>query len=295
MINKSKVRQTALNLIYAIEVNGGSAHAVDLNLFWSIAQEKELDHYRLALAKALIHTTRASADTAALLQSKADAALFTMQNHLPMAKLADGIERIRNSSAEFEAAVKALKYSLKDKRRDGTAQLGICCNNVINLAGVIEGLCQEITPSFADFPELRKELQQLEAAINRRTKTLCLCAELRHPQNLSDRPEFINLVRCANTLQELRPEVEKLALGVVAHRQTLEAEIDKHLVNYSLPRIDTVDKCLLMLALYELKINKLDTPIVVSEVTALAHDYSGGKSAPFIHGIISAAAAATHP
>lgn len=292
MINKSKVRQTALNLIYAIEINGGSAHGVDLNLFWSIAQEKEQDHYRQALAKALIHTTRASADSATLLQTKADAALATMQNLLPMAKLAEGIKRICNCSSEFESAVKALKYCLKDKRRDGTDQLGIACNNVINLAIIVHGLCQEITPSFADFPELRQELQQLEAAINRRLKTLCICEELRHPQNLKDRPEFVNLVRCANTLQELRPEVEKLALGIVAHRQELEEEIDKHLVNYSLPRIDTVDKCLLLLALYELKINKLDTPIVVSETTALAHDYSGGKSAPFIHGIISAAATA---
>lgn len=292
MINKSKVRQTALNLIYAIEVNGGSAQSVDLNLFWSIAQEKELDHYRQALAKALIHTTRSSAETATLLATKADAALLAMQNQLPMAKLAEGIERIRNRSAEFESAIKALKYCLKDKRQDGTGQLGICCNDLINLAIIIIGLCQEITPSFADFPELRQELQQLEAAINRRTKNLSLCAELRHPQNLTGSPEFVNLVRCANVLQELRPEVEKLALGVVAHRQELEAEINKHLLNYSLPRIDTLDKCLLLLSLYELKFNKLDTPIVVSEATNLAHDYSGGKSAPFIHGIISAAAQA---
>ena len=39
-------------------------------------------------------------------------------------------------------------------------------------------------------------------------------------------------------------------------------------------------------------VNGLDTPIIVSEATALADAYSGGKSAPFIHGIISAAAKA---
>ena len=46
MINKSKVRQAALNLIYAIEENGGNIADFDLNLFWEIAQEKETDTYR---------------------------------------------------------------------------------------------------------------------------------------------------------------------------------------------------------------------------------------------------------
>jgi transcription termination factor NusB len=53
-----------------------------------------------------------------------------------------------------------------------------------------------------------------------------------------------------------------------------------------------VDRCILYIALYELEYNKLDTPIVVSEANALADAYSGGKSAPFIHGVISAAAKA---
>ena len=52
-----------------------------------------------------------------------------------------------------------------------------------------------------------------------------------------------------------------------------------------------MDKAILYLALYELEEKGLDTPIVVSEATALANEYSGSKSAPFIHGIIAAAAA----
>lgn len=290
MINKSKVRQTALNLIYAVEANGGDINNFDLNLFWDIAQEKEMDTYRKTLAKALIHTARASADSARLLSTRAEALLSATKDNLPAAKLAEDTDRLQKRSDEFEASLKALKYCLKDKRQDTTEQLGICCRELMNLAHVIQALASELVPLFADFPEYRQILQQLESAINRRNKLMAVCASLRYPQELLGQAEFTNLVRCAEMLQELRPEVEKLALAVIARRADFEEKINSLLRNYSLERMDVVDKCIIFLALYELEISKLDTPIVVSEATALAHAYSGGKSAPFIHGIISAAA-----
>ncbi len=292
MINKSKVRQAALNLIYAVEENGGSMEAFDLNLFWAISQEKEVDTYRKTLAKAIVHTARASADSARLLTTRTEAVLNATKDNLPAAKLAEDIERLQKRSDEFEAALKALKYCLKDKRQDTTEQLGICCTDVMTLAQVVEALGKELTPLFADFPEYRQILQQLEAAITRRNKLMSVCAALRYPQNLLGQPEFVNLVRSAEMLQELRPEAEKLALGVIARRAQLEEKVNTLLQNYSLERLDVVDKCIIYLSLYEMEVNKLDTPIVVSEATALAHAYAGGKSAPFIHGIISAAAKA---
>lgn len=292
MINKSKVRQTALNLIYAVEENGGDINNFDLNLFWGIAQEKEMDTYRKTLAKALIHTARASADSARLLSTRADAVLVATKDNLPAAKLAEEVQRLQQRSNEFESALKALKYCIKDKRQDTTEQLGICCRDLMSLAHVTQALALDLVPEFANFPEYRQILQQLEAAINRRNKLMAICASLRYPQELLGQAEFTNLVRSAEMLRELRPEVETLALAVIARRAEYEEKLNTLLQNYSLERMDVVDKCIIYLSLYELEVNKLDTPIVVSEATALAHAYSGGKSAPFIHGIISAAAKA---
>jgi len=292
MINKSKVRQAALNLIYAVEENGGSMEHFDLNLFWAIAQEKETDTYRKTLAKSIVHTARASADSARLLSTRTEAVLSATKDVLPAAKLAEDVERLQKRSDEFEAALKALKYCIKDKRQDTTEQLGICCTDVITLAQVVEALSKELIPGFADYPEYRQILQQLESAITRRNKLMSVCAALRYPENLHGQAEFVNLMRSAEVLRELRPEAEKLALAVIARRAQLEEKVNALLQNYSLERLDVVDKCIIYLSLYEMEVNKLDTPIVVSEATALADAYAGGKSAPFIHGIISAAAKA---
>lgn len=290
MINKSKVRQSALNLIYAVEENGGDLNSFDLNLFWRISQEKETDHYRQALAKAIAHAGRASADSARLLETRLTAALDALRGDMTAASLVADMERLQKRSAEFEAALAAMRYCAKDKRQDTTDQLELCCKDVIHLAIAVEGLGRDLLPLLADYPAYRPVLAPVNSAVMRRGKLMADVAALGTPLMLEGKPEFAGLVRCAQVLQELRPAAESFALAVLEAKPRLEERLASLLQNYSTARLDVVDKCILYIALYELEVNKLDTPIVVSEANALADAYSGGKSAPFIHGIISAAA-----
>ena len=66
-INRSEVRKSALTLLYAIRENGGKADEFDFDLFWSIAQEKKTDKLRESHARAILHTCRASGESAELL------------------------------------------------------------------------------------------------------------------------------------------------------------------------------------------------------------------------------------
>mgnify|MGYP003289830482 CR=1 FL=1 len=292
MVNKSKVRQAALNLIYAVEENGGNLQNFDMNLFWRICQEKETDHYRRALAKAISHVARASADSARLLATRVDSVLDAVHGDLTAARLVEDMERVQKRSEEFEAALAAMRYCSRDKRQDTTDQLELCCKDVLALAVAVEGLGNELLPLLPDFPVYQRVLTPLKSALSRRSRLMVAVAALARPLELQDPRECADLVRSARLLAELRPEAERLALDVLAHKAQLDERLLALLENYSLERLDVVDRCILYLALYELEVNKLDTPIVVSEANALANDYSGGKSAPFIHGIISAAAKA---
>lgn len=291
MINKSKVRQSAVNLIYAVEENGGNLQDFDLKLFWEIELETETNEHRKALAKAILHCTRASADSAELLNDRADI-IRQKLGELPAAHhLIDDLNRLQQRSDEFEAAVATLKYCRKSKRYDTTDQLALCCKEVLTLAQIVDALADNVVVRFADFPECRTDTQKLEAAIKRRRKLMSTCAALSIPETILGKPEYVNLVRSAELLRKLPEEAQSLALKVLQHKEQLNEILVPLLRHYSLERMDVVDRAIIYLALYELKLCKLDTPIVVSEATALAHEYSGGKSAPFIHGIISAAAA----
>lgn len=287
-ISRSKVRQSALNYLYTYLTNG--SRPVDSQLFWAISQEKERDHFRMAHAKALLHACRATADSARLLEERVQSVENMMHADLTAASLREEIERYRNQSSNFDAAVKALQYCYTDKRRETTDQLLLCTGDVLRLAAVVEALGRDLLPRFADFPAYRPQLDGLAATINRRARMLQVCITLAAPLELTDNKEYAGLVRQAQDLEELRPAVETLVKGIIARIPLMEPRLEGLLTNYSLERVDLVDKAILYIALYELEENGLEVPIVVSEATALANEYSGSKSAQFIHGIIAAAA-----
>ncbi len=287
-ISRSKVRQSALNYLYTYLTNG--SQPVDSQLFWSISLEKERDHFRTAHAKALLHACRATADSARLLEERVQAVENMMHADLTAASLREEIERYRNQSSNFDAAVKALQYCYTDKRRETTEQLLLCTGDVLRLAAVVEALGRDLLPRFADFPAYRPLLDGLAATINRRARMLQVCIILAAPLELTGNKEYAGLVRQAQDLEELRPAVESLVKGIIARIPLMEPRLEGLLTNYSLERVDMVDKAILYIALYELEENGLEVPIVVSEATALANEYSGSRSAQFIHGIIAAAA-----
>ncbi len=290
MLNKSKVRQSALSLIYSVLENGGDTAAFDFNLFWSIAQEKEQEHYTLAEARALGHICRAAKDGARLLAERVQAVQDAMDGDLTTARLREDVERYAQQTKVFMAALAAQQMCLGDKRRDGTEQLSRCNKDVIRLAFGVEGLGRNMLPTLADYPAYRSVLEPFAAALRRQGRMLALCAAVDAPRSLEGTGEFTALIRSADMLMELRPAAEGLARAVLARRAEVEARLAEKLENYSPERLDVVDKSILHLALYELEVNKLEMPIVVSEATALADTYSGSKSAPFIHGVLAALA-----
>lgn len=292
MISKSVIRQSALAAIYAVMENGGSPETMDWDLFWAIAEEKDSERLCLSIAKAIEHQCRANEDSASLFTKRAEAVFLSMEGDLTTAPLREGLERYVRCNNEFNAALGTLHYSVKNKKRISAGQIAADSADVLRLASVLIETARELTPGFADFPAYRSVLEPLEATMRRRTGIMQACAILKDPAGLAGNGEFKGLARLAQDLKALRPAAQKLATDVLTHRGQIEARMEPLLQNYSANRLDTVDKCILYLALYELEIAKLDTPIVVAEATALAHAYSGGKSAPFIHGIIAAAAKA---
>ena len=204
--------------------------------------------------------------------------------------LREEIERYCQQSERFDAALKALQYCLNDKCRDTTEQLALCVGDVLRLAAVVEAMGRDLLPRFADFPAYRQLLDSLAAAVNRRARMMQACISLSSPKELGENKEYAGMARLAQDMEELRPAVEEMGDAVIARIPLVEPRLEALLKNYSLERLDMVDKIILFIALYELEVNGLEVPIVVSEATALANEYSGSKSAPFIHGVIAAAA-----
>ena len=82
--------------------------------------------------------------------------------------------------------------------------------------------------------------------------------------------------------------MEELARGTAADA----AEIDKTIVakseHWRLDRMAVVDRNILRLAIYELRLAELPAPVVIDEALELARQFSSDESLAFINGVLDA-------
>lgn len=102
-----------------------------------------------------------------------------------------------------------------------------------------------------------------------------------------------NLMELLNRLtKNLKDEDAAFARSLVScvrdHRDELLGEIDSHILNFKENRLYTVDKCIMLIAVAEIKYFD-DIPAVVSvnEAANLANKYSTERSADFVNGVLA--------
>ena len=86
---------------------------------------------------------------------------------------------------------------------------------------------------------------------------------------------------------DVRTHAERLYLGVVDRLEELDALIVPVLENFSLERLDGVDRNIIRVALYEMH-HCLEVPpiVAISEAIEIAKRYGGDQSARFINGVL---------
>lgn len=283
MLHKSKIRKTALSLIYALMEQGAAEQDFPFRQFWEITLEKEQDHLRKALAKGILHACRAAAEPAGLFTERGEAYLLDAQGDFTQLPLREEVERCVERTKALTKALTDLRICLNDKRRDSSEPLEQACRKVLQLVQTILQLSEGLLVNLAEEPGLA-------GALRRWVRVLTECARLADPAALAGSEEYAGLARKAAELAELRPAAEQMAREIMARSEEWEAALQRLLRNYVPERLDAVDKAILYIGLYELLHRKLSAPITIAECINLAHEYSGSKSAPFIHGVLAAAA-----
>lgn len=110
-------------------------------------------------------------------------------------------------------------------------------------------------------------------------------------QNDEDIDELLGVM-----LDEMKLDIEDVDINyvrdtynaVVADFSHLYEVVNKKVNKYTTNRIYNADFIILILAVYELEQNKLDSKIVVSEAVKLAKKYSTENSIKFVNGVLGA-------
>ena len=84
------------------------------------------------------------------------------------------------------------------------------------------------------------------------------------------------------------PFAEGLVRGVIGSVADIDDKITKHAAHWKIPRMPTVDRNILRLAVYEML--RTDTPaaVAIDEALELARRFAGEESVHFVNGVLDA-------
>ncbi len=94
---------------------------------------------------------------------------------------------------------------------------------------------------------------------------------------------------------ELDAFMETLATGTAANQPELDAKIAEHAEHWRLERMPRVDRCILRMAVFEMRDIGTPPPVVIDEALELARRYTGEEAIPFLNGVLDAIRKSLYP
>ena len=76
--------------------------------------------------------------------------------------------------------------------------------------------------------------------------------------------------------------------GTIAHLESIDTEVKKHLKEWDYDGIGKVEKAIMRLGTYEILIEKTDRAIIINEAVELAKALADDKAPQFINGVLDA-------
>ena len=87
---------------------------------------------------------------------------------------------------------------------------------------------------------------------------------------------------------ERDPFVAGLVSGTVDHIAEVDEQITRHAEHWRIERMPTVDRNILRLAVYEIKIAGTPAAVAIDEALELARKFSNEESVQFVNGVLDA-------
>jgi len=94
--------------------------------------------------------------------------------------------------------------------------------------------------------------------------------------------------RAAKAADNTRAFANKLFEGAAKYADELDALIVQHAQNWRLERMAIIDRAVLRLAIYELRIAETPPKVVLNEAVDLAKKFSSEDAGAFVNGILDA-------
>ena len=139
----------------------------------------------------------------------------------------------------------------------------------------------------SDHPDWAVKLEATNATIAHLTRSSQRLASIDDPD--STIVDFAHLRTSSSELSTFRRETQELVAHILQHKEEIDASLASVIENYAPKRVDPVDRAILRLATYELRMaDDIPRAVTINEAIEIAKKFGTNESARFINGVLDA-------
>jgi len=285
ILKRRNIREAAIQFLYLADLEDGPEATNMQEAFWQMLQESSLKKLNLAKAKAILHIAQGRDGRILKLNQLASAIQPELAAGSSTKDVIAPLTELVTQEDKLSRRIEALKSFLQNKSDNPVPDQMIQDAMNVNHSLIHARLTWAETSS--DHPDWAIKLEAINATIAHLTRSSQRLASIDDPD--STIVDFAHLRTSSSELSTFRRETQELVAHILQNKEEIDASLAGVIENYAPQRVDPVDRAILRLATYELKMSD-DIPraVTINEAIEIAKKFGTNESARFINGVLDA-------
>ena len=285
MSKRRNIREAAIQFLYLADLENGPEASNMQEAFWQMIQESSLKKFNLAKTKAILHVTQGRDDRLNKLNELATDAQAQLATDSTTQPLVAALKRLISQEKNLSKKIEALTLVVQNKKTEAVPDQLI--RAVIDANEVLIQIRSTWNEQLSSLPDCKTNMEALNASISHLERASQRLASMEDPN--ASMHAFAHLHSSSAELESFRQETQKLVSRILSHKDEIDHMLAGVIENYTPQRVDPVDRAILRLAAFELKISD-DIPraVAINEAIEIAKKYGTNDSARFINGVLDA-------
>lgn len=291
MPSRRQIREAAVQFLYCADIEGGASPADLRAPFWQFLTETDRKHLSIATFRTVQHLAIGRQTRLVEFVARAEVAKAHI-NALPAAEtLVTDLNRLLALESSWSISYTQLeKTPKKGDDEDVADELDTALSRFFEVDRDLAFNRDKFLKSSEDFPNLKAQLEALNATIRRLQRISDRIRMVETPESFPDQADLAKIRQSKAEISSLITQTDALVDAVLACKPEIDEKLSALVENYSPERIDPIDRAVLRLGTYELI--KTDTPhkVIINEAIELAKRFGTTDSNRFVNGMLDSVA-----
>ncbi len=287
MPSRRHIREAVVQFLYCADLEGGANPASLRGPFWDFVTESDRRSLQVATFRTLHHLAHGRAGRLAEFVERQAGAAVLLSAWPEAENVKAALKRIAELESGWSTTLAKLERLPKDDDDASVAEnFGEALSRLFMLDRELALARKSFLLGIEDFPALRGQLEAVAATVRRLQRISDRLRMVEEPEKFPEQADLARLRDSKADIVELRRLADELVDAIIADKEAVDEQLAAVVDNFSPERIDPVDRAILRMATYEIRLAKTPVKVVINEAIELAKRFGTTDSSRFVNGVL---------